>query len=102
MWSLLWYPLRHSIRHRTRSHVTVPTVIPVLQEVLSTAATASVQGPAKGELPTMSSNLHLEAATTLEATQLLEILSTAPQVLGLPENPVKGYNHSWLIILSLS
>jgi hypothetical protein len=33
---------------------------------------------AESELPTTSRNLHLEATTTLEVVQLLEILSTAP------------------------
>jgi hypothetical protein len=65
------------------------------------AAVASVLRPTEGELPTTSSNLHLEAMTTLEVARLLEILSTAPQVLGLSENCVIGQNHSWLIILSL-
>jgi hypothetical protein len=82
--------------------VVVPMTTPALQEVLPTmVAVASVLRPAEGELPTTSSNLHLEVMTTLEVAQLLEILSTAPQVLGLSENRVTGQNHSWLIILSL-
>jgi hypothetical protein len=70
----------------------VPMVTPALQEVLPTvaAAAANVPGLAKMEIPTASSNMHLEAATTLEVTWLLEILSMIPWVLGLPENPVKG------------
>jgi hypothetical protein len=49
------------------------------QEVLPTAAAAaSVPRSAESELPTTSRNLHLEATTTLEVVQLLEILSTAP------------------------
>jgi hypothetical protein len=45
-----------------------PTVTPALQEVLPTvaAAAANVPGLAKMEIPTASSNMHLEAATTLE------------------------------------
>jgi hypothetical protein len=79
--------------------VAVPMVTLALQEVLSTVeAAASVLRPTEGELPTASSNLHLEVASTLEVAQLLETLSMAPHVLGLLENPVTGQNHSWLII----
>jgi hypothetical protein len=48
--------------------VMVPMVTPALQEVLPTvaAAAANVPGLAKMEIPTASSNMHLEAATTLE------------------------------------
>jgi hypothetical protein len=58
------------------------------------AAMASVSGLVEGELPTVSSNLHLEAAATLEVARLLEILSMEPQMLVLHENPIKGHNHS--------
>jgi hypothetical protein len=44
----------------------------------------------------MSKNHALEVAATSEVVRLLEILPTAPQILGLSENPITGQKDSWL------